>query len=103
MINSLNDAGLPKPEFKEEAAGFSLFMWQMPSKEDLKEEGLKNRQQKAIDYLLIEGKITNREYRELNPGTDPATATKELQDLVNKGITLSKGKLKSTYYFLKDI
>ena len=101
MINSLNDTGLPKPEFEEEYAGFSLCLWQMSSKKTLKEESIITRQQKAIDYLLINKRITNHEYRELNPGTDSTTATKELKDLVNRGIILSKGKLKYSYYILK--
>lgn len=95
MMKSLNEAGLPKPEFKEEAAGFSIYMWQKSSKKNLNE-----RQEKAIDYLLIHEKITNSEYRSLNPEITRQTATKDLKDLVNKEIILAKGKGKNTYYIL---
>jgi ATP-dependent DNA helicase RecG len=95
IIESLNDAGLPNPEFKEEAGGFSIYLWERYSKKDLNE-----RQEKALDYLLTHEKITNKEYRTLNPKITRQTATKELKDLVDKGITLAKGKGKNTYYTL---
>ena len=39
---------------------------------------------------MTKEKITNREYRELNPEIDQIMATKELKDLVNKGFIISK-------------
>jgi ATP-dependent DNA helicase RecG len=95
MMKSLDDAGLPNPEFKEEAGGFSIYLWQRYSKKDLNE-----RQEKALDYLLTHEQITNKVYRTLNPKITRQTATKDLKDLVNKEILLSKGKVQTAYYIL---
>jgi hypothetical protein len=71
----------------------------------LKENILNDQQQrlqKAIEYLLTHEKITNSEYRKLNPKIDRIVAKNELKDLTNKCIILAKGKRKSSYYVLNE-
>jgi len=67
IMDSLKEANLPEPEFKEEFAGFSLYMRKdYYTEERLEEMGLNDRQIKAVMYVKEKGKITNKEYQELN-------------------------------------
>ncbi len=99
MIQSCIDHGLPEPIFEIKSGNLVVtinkYKFSLLTVKDLEKS-----QQKAIDYLLDHETITNREYRELNPGIDRNTATDELKDLANKGFVISKGKLASTYYIL---
>ena len=87
---------LPEPlfEIKSGSLVVTIRKYKFPFlKENILNEE-QQRQQKAIEYLLAHEKITNKEYRELNPGIDRNTATNELKDLVDKRIILANGKLK---------
>jgi len=102
IMNSLSDANLPEPEFKEEFSGFSLYMRKdYYTEERLKEMGLNDRQIKAVMYVKEKGKITNKEYQELNKISKP-TATRDLEGLVRKSILEKIGITgKGTFYRLK--
>ncbi len=60
---------------------------------------LNERQKKALEYLEKHGKITNREYREIND-VSRQTAKRDLSDLVEKEILKQKGEGRGTYYTL---
>ncbi|MBU4509812.1 transcriptional regulator [bacterium] len=102
IISSLKEANLPEPEFKEEFAGFSLYMRKdYYTEERLKEIGLNDRQIKAVIYVKEKGKITNKEYRELN-GVIKKTASRDLGALTNMRILEKVGSTgKGTYYIMK--
>jgi len=53
-----------------------------------------------MDYLLRHGKITNMEYRELNPEIKESAAFNELKDLVDKGLISLNGKGRYAHYVL---
>jgi ATP-dependent DNA helicase RecG len=53
--------------------------------------GLNDRQIKAVKYLKERGKITNREYQELNT-CSRNTVTNDLRKLIQKGIIKESGK-----------
>jgi len=93
---------LPGPGFKEEFAGFSLYMRkEYYTKERLKEIGLNDRQIKAVMYVKENGKITNKEYQELN-NIKKRQTSEDLAVLENKGILEKIGTTgKGTYYILK--
>lgn len=83
--------GLPEPDFKELSGGFLAIV----SKNILIEEyllklGLNERQLNAIAQVKRIGEITNSEYQLLND-TSRATATRDLQELVDKKILTNKG------------
>jgi ATP-dependent DNA helicase RecG len=104
IMDSLKEANLPEPEFKEEFAGFSLYMRKdYYTEERLKEIGLNDRQIKAVMYVKEKGKITNKEYQELNKVSKP-TSTRDLDGLVKKSIL---GKIgitgKGTFYRIKGL
>ena len=101
MTKSLRSQGLPEPEFKEEMAGFSVrFYKDIYTEENLRKMGLNERQIKAIIYVKEKGKITNKEYQELNLVSKPS-ATRDLQALVELGLLEQQGATgKGTFYVL---
>ncbi len=102
IIKSCIENNLPEPIFdiKSGSLVVTIRKYKFPFlKENILNEE-QQRQQKAIEYLLTHDKITNSQYRELNHGIDRIVAKNELKNLVDKGIILAKGKLKSSYYVL---
>ena len=102
IMDSLKEANLPEPEFKEEFAGFSLYLRKdYYTEERLKEMGLNDRQIKAVMYVKEKWRITNREYQELNSIKKRQTS-EDLAVLEDKGILEKIGTTgKGTYYILK--
>jgi len=102
IIETMSEAGLPEPEFKEEMGGFSVyFRKDIYTEEYLRELGLNERQIKAVMYVKKRGKITNREYQELT-GVKKRQATIDLKELEEKNIFEKHGTTgKGTYYTLK--
>lgn len=91
IAEELEKAGLPKPEFISEPGRFKLILYkQQLTDEQLKKRGLSERQLKAIAYLKKQGSITNSEYQEVT-GVSKRTATRELNDMITKGILASEG------------
>ncbi len=92
IMDSLKEANLPEPEFKEEFAGFSLYMRKdYYTEERLKEMGLNERQIKAVIYVKEKGKITNKEYQEITK-ISRQMATIELTNIVDRGVFIKIGK-----------
>lgn len=84
IIETCKEAGLPEPELTERDGGFLVTLF----KDNLTEEqlvklGLNARQVKAVQYVKEKGKITNKEYQEIN-GISNRTATNELKELVEE-------------------
>jgi ATP-dependent DNA helicase RecG len=89
IIDTCNQASLPEPEMIELDGGFSLTLFKDKiSPEKLGKLGLNDRQIKAVLILNEKGKITNKEYQEINETTE-RTASRDLSDLVEKGIIKS--------------
>ncbi|MCQ2960375.1 MAG: putative DNA binding domain-containing protein, partial [Bacteroidales bacterium] len=71
-------AGLPQPLYYYESSGFwVVFRKDLFNEEDLQAKGLNPRQIKAIMYVKEKGKITNKEYQEIN-ACSRATANRDL-------------------------
>lgn len=101
MTESLSGAGLPYPEFKEEFAGFSLYMRKDKySNERLREMGLNERQIRAVMYVKEEGKITNKVYRNIT-GLSDEGARIDLTELIDRGLLQRKNKGRGAHYVLK--
>ena len=105
IINLCKSYGLPEPNFKEYREGIGLFeitfYKDIYNEENLREMGLNERQIKAVLYVKEKGKITNKEYQELNKVSD-RTATRDLVVLVNKNIFDQIGTTgKGTNYILR--
>lgn len=91
--------GLPEPLFEEVAGDFVVTLRKYHITEEVLKE-LNERQRKAVEYLLKNKKITNREYRELNPGISDRTALNDLNNLISKGVIIPKGTKKFRSYIL---
>ena len=95
--------GLPEPDFIEEYGGMTVrFYKDIYTEENLRKIGLNERQVKAVLYVKEKGKITNREYREINNISDEGVR-KDIVPLIEKVILVPKGAGRSTYYELKRV
>ncbi|MEN6292288.1 MAG: ATP-binding protein [Methanobacterium sp.] len=97
IISSCLENGLPEPIFEIKSG--SLVVTLNKFKFTDFEGELNERQKKALDYLKTNGKITNREYREIN-GVKRAMTVTELKDMVEKRLIIPQGKGPSTHYIL---
>ena len=61
------------------------------------ELGLNNRQLQAVEYLKLHTRITNAEYQQ-GTGALQRTATRDLNDLVQKGVLEIEGKGRGAQY-----
>ncbi|WP_281255719.1 ATP-binding protein [Petrotoga miotherma] len=99
IIDECKKAGLPEPEFKEEFGGFAVYFYKdIYTEDNLRKIGLNERQIKAVRYVKEKGKITNKEYQELTKTSKP-TATRDLRNLVDKGIVIMQGEAKRQIYY----
>jgi len=101
MIDLCKAQKLPEPEFKEEFGGISVYFCKdIYTEEYLRKLGLNERQIKAVMYVKKSGRITNKEYRNIN-NVSNKTAYLELSNIVERAIFKVEGKGKSTIYTLK--
>jgi ATP-dependent DNA helicase RecG len=101
MIAVCREAGLPEPEFAELSGAFIVtFRQSKLTREYLAGLGLSARQIGAVEYVQAHGRITNREYVALTHVARP-TATRDLADLVAKGLVQQHGKGRGSYFTLK--
>ncbi|HJH28249.1 MAG TPA: hypothetical protein C5S51_00910 [Methanosarcinaceae archaeon] len=100
MIERCLDHGMPEPLFDEVAGDFVVTFRKYSFTDEVLNE-LNERQQNAIEFLLEHKKITNREYREINPDISERTALNDLNDLVHKNMVATKGEKKHRYYILR--
>ncbi len=100
MVNWMKEAALPEPEYKEEMGGFSVyFNKDIYTEEYLRKKGLNERQIKALIYVKKKGKITNKEYQEINI-CSRNTATNDLRILVEKEVLKESGKKGAGAYYV---
>ena len=100
MTNALKDTGLPELKIEANHVDFTLvFLKDVYTGEYLQKLGLNERQIKAAMYVKERGKITNREYQELNL-CSRNTASNDLKDLTQKGILKESGKKGMGAYYV---
>jgi ATP-dependent DNA helicase RecG len=87
MIKACREQGLPEPEFVDnEGGGFKVvFRKDALSADQLRQLGLSERQIQAVLHVKAAGAISNSEYQQLT-GAEKRTASRDLSDLVNRGI-----------------
>ncbi len=104
IVNSCKAAGLPAPEMKEQEGGFIVTLFKDRFTEgQLRQLGLNERQVRAVLYVKERGRITNREYQEINEGITDRTALRDLDSIVDSGVFLRMGDHKSAYYELSNV
>jgi len=98
MTNQCLSAGLPEPLYDYEVSGYwVIFRKDIYHTEYLQTLGLNDRQVKAVLFAKENGKITNKEYQDINE-TSARTAVRDLDFLVNSNIFKRKGARKGVYY-----
>ncbi|MDR0606159.1 MAG: putative DNA binding domain-containing protein [Bacteroidales bacterium] len=102
IVNSCKAAGLPTPTLEEDMGGFMVKLFKDRfTEEQLQKLGLSERQVKAVLYVKEKGKITNKEYQEIN-NISERTASRDLEELFQNNIFERIGEGKSTYYKIKS-
>jgi len=101
MIADCRAAGLPEPDFEQRGPHFVVTLWRdWRTPEAIAELGLTERQKIAIAYTKTHGRITSREYQDL-AGVSRQTASRDLDELVRKGVVSRHGARRGVYYDLK--
>jgi ATP-dependent DNA helicase RecG len=101
MMKSLENAGLPEPDFKEEFAGFSVYLLKnVYDKEYLKSLGLNHSQIQAVSHIQEHGSLTMSDFLRISPGINERTLRRYLADLVDKKLIIAIGEKKGRKYEL---
>jgi len=104
MIEEMLQYGHAAPDFEAKPYSFTVRLHNTLERVPPRRQwptNMNERQMKAMAYLEQEGRITNRDYRQLCPDVNPETLRLDLVDLVDKGLLLKIGDKKGTYYILK--
>ncbi len=101
IMKECQQAGIPEPVFRYESSDISVeFRKDIYNQEYLSNLNLNERLIKAILFVKEKGKITNREYQEINSTSD-RTASRDLENLVILNILNRIGEKKGAHYKLK--
>ena len=98
MIADCRDAGLPEPDFEQRGPHFVVTLWRDRfTEEALAAFGVSDRQKQAVALVRANGRLTSGEYQR-HAGVGPRTATRDLNDLVTKGLFERHGERRGAYY-----
>jgi len=110
MKSQMREHGLSAPILEVEKQFFKvtfqgpkedIFKLVKPKRTDLRQQGLNDRQIKALAYIFDQEMISHKEYCELFDVTN-FTAFKELKELVDKGFVKQHGKGLDSYYEIQE-
>jgi ATP-dependent DNA helicase RecG len=91
IISACREAELPEPEIAERDGGVQVTLFKSSYTEELlRKLDLNDRQIAAVLFVVEAGQITNAKHQELF-GVSRVTATRDLGDLVNKGVLSRTG------------
>ncbi|MFC1817407.1 ATP-binding protein [Thermodesulfobacteriota bacterium] len=101
MIADCLKAGLPEPDFEQRGPYFVVTVWRDWLTDEVS-AGLKltDRQKAAVTLVKVKGQITSGEYR-AHTGVEARTATRDLNELVKKGVFSRHGDKRGAYYTLR--
>ena len=103
IMDACRKADLPSPTFEEKFGGFLvIFRKDIYTEEYLQRLGLNEREIKAVMFVKEKGKITNKEYQQLNSVSNK-TAYLELSSLVQKDLFIIQGIGKSVKYIILKV
>ena len=102
MAEKLKAAGFPPPQFESQSGRFRVDFCKQSQPERVPHEvKLTERQVKALAYVRKHGSISNAEYQAV-AGVSKRTASRELNELKEKGILISAGNMgRSAIYELR--
>ncbi|MCX7993352.1 MAG: helix-turn-helix domain-containing protein [Fimbriimonadales bacterium] len=90
IVELCHNQGLPTPEFRATPYMQVIFFKDPYTPQHLRQQGLNERQIKAVEYVKAHGSITNSQYQSLT-GVSKATATRDLEQLVERGLLVKIG------------
>jgi ATP-dependent DNA helicase RecG len=91
MIRESIEHSLPEPDFGQRAGEFTATVWRdWLTEAVLAASDLNDRQSLVIAHIKETGRVTSQEHRQLT-GATPRTATRDLDDLVGKGLLRKVG------------
>ena len=101
MIELCRDAGLPEPQFEQRSGSFVLTLWRdWLTAEVMQQLSLTERQKQAVLVAKTNKRLNNLEYQKAFSVSKP-TASRDLEDMVRKGVLEKIGITgKGTYYVL---
>jgi len=100
MIERCSEASLPPPDFEERAGQFVTTLWRdWLTNEVLEGLNLNKRQLKAVGHVKKVGRINNSQYQQIT-GATRKTATRDLDDLVEKRVLMRVGEKRGIHYLL---
>ncbi len=101
IIRECKQAGIPEPIFSYDSSDISVeFRKDIYNEKYLQSLNLSDRQVKAVLFTKEKGRITNKEYQEINHTTD-RTALRDLELLMELDIFKRIGEKKGTFYELR--
>jgi ATP-dependent DNA helicase RecG len=96
------ETGLPEPEFEQRGNQFVVTLWRdWLTEEVLAGLKLTDRQKVAVTLVKVKNRITSGEYR-AQTGVEARTATRDLNELVKKGVFSRHGDKRGAYYTLRE-
>lgn len=110
VVTVMRKEGLPPPRFEELAGSFRVTLFgnetepierTHPDLSAYRELDLNPRQEQALNHMLRNKRITNRDYQDLCSDVHPETLRRDLADLVSRGVIIKVGDKRATYYILK--
>jgi ATP-dependent DNA helicase RecG len=103
MIEEMLQYGHSAPNFEAKPYSFTVRLHNTLERTPVRNwpSNMNERQLQAMNFIEQQGRITNRDYRQLCPEVNPETLRLDLVDLVDKGLLLKIGDKKGTYYILK--
>lgn len=106
MIEAMVAEGHPPPEFRAVPHAVTVILRKgrevgQPGFRPQWEGNMNQRQMQALQYMQENGRITNRDYRQLCPHVSAETLRLDLVDLIDQGLLLKIGEKRGTYYVLK--
>lgn len=100
IIYECKKAGIAEPVFTYDSSDISVkFRKDIYNEKYLQSLNLNERQVKAVLYVKKKGRLTNKEYQEINNTTD-RTALRDLETLIELNIIKRIGEKKGAYYEL---
>jgi ATP-dependent DNA helicase RecG len=101
MIELCREANLPEPQFEQRSGFFVITLWRdWLTDELLSALKLTYRQKAAVTLVKANKQITSGEYR-AHTGVEVRTATRDLNELVKKGVFNRHGDKRGAYYTLR--
>jgi predicted HTH transcriptional regulator len=98
MVQEMRGLALPDPEFREQHE-FVMILRGPSAPTEAGPEALNPRQLQALQVVQAQGSINSQEYCAATGASD-RTALRDLRDLVDRGILVSRGAKRYTRYYL---